>query len=229
MYLSSDLYPLHTRKPVRLSAGLLFLWAAMFGFYIVAPALVDRLLWHLSDTAFSWTGALLLPVAWGSSSQISVLGLVLSSLVFWFFGDDLEFRMGRRRFVVFLLTSAAVGLLVSWAWSRAFSGHVASLAPNLAWAAAYAACRLHRDKMIVWKNYGLGKIGVLFYFLLGGLVLQVLLTWASEEPLDQALGFVATVLVAAFFLEPRWPLRLRAWWVLRRNRFGKRKNRWGYN
>jgi len=229
MFLSSDLYPLHTRRPARLSALVLLGWAGMFVFYIVAPALVDRLLWHLSDKGFSWTGALLLPVVWGPSSQISVLGLALGSLVFWFFGDDLEFRLGRRRFIAYLLFSAFAGLLVSWAWSRAFSGHVASIAPNLAWAAAYAACRLHRGKMLVWKNYGLGKVGILFYFLLGGLALQVLLTWASGEPLDQALGFVATVLVAAFFLEPRWPMRLRAWWILRRNRYGKRGGRWGFN
>ncbi len=229
MFLSSDHYPLHTRKPARLSALVLMAWAGMFVLYIVAPTLVDRWLWHLSETAFSWTGALLLPVAWGPSSNINVLGLVLGSLVFWFFGDDLEFRLGRRRFILFLLTSSAAGFLVSWAWSRAFSGHVASLAPNLAWALALAACRLHRNKLVVWKNYGLGKVAVLFYLLLGGLAVQVLLTWVSDEPMDQSLGFVATVVTAAFFLEPRWPARLRAWWILRRNRFGKRGGRWGYN
>lgn len=229
MYLSSDLYQLHRRRPAGLSTVLLAGWAAMLVFYIVAPGVADRLLWDLSREAFSWTGALLLPVAWGSSSHIAVPGLAMAALMFWFFGVDLEFRLGRRRFVSYLLVTSLAGFAVAWLWSRAFPGSVATIAPNLAWAAAYATCRLHRDKVLAWKNYGLGQIAILQWFLLGGLVVRVLLSWAGDEPLDQALGTVATVLVAAFFLDPRWPLRVRAWWILRRGRFGKKKNRWGYN
>jgi len=229
MYLSSDLYQLHRRRPTGIAIALLAGWAAMFALYVVSPAVADRLLWDLSREAFSWTGALLLPVAWGPSSNISVLGLALGALVFWFFGSDLEFRLGRRRFGLYLLTASLAGFAVAWLWTRAFAGGVATFAPNLAWAAAWAAVRLHRDKTLAWKNYGLGRIAILQWVMLGALAVRLLLAWVGDEALDQALGAVATVLVASFFLEPRWPLRLRAWWILRRNRFGRKRNRWGYN
>lgn len=229
MYLSSELYQLHRRRPTGLSAWLLVGWAAMLGLYIVAPRVADRWLWDLSRDAFSWTGALLLPVAWGPSSRIAVPGLAMATVVFWFFGSDLEFRLGRRRFVTVLLVAALAGFAVAWLWSRAFAGGIATIAPNLAWAAAWAVCSLHRDKVLAWKNYGMGRLAILRWFLLGGLAVRLLLARVGDEPLDQALGTLATVLVAAFFLDPRWPLRLRAWWVLRRNRFGRKKNRWGYN
>jgi hypothetical protein len=195
---------------------------------ILAPSVVDRLLWFPPIEFFSLTGFVLLPAVWGSSAAVQIVGLLASSALFWFFGDDVEVRMGTRRFLTYLGFTAAAGFLASFVWARLFSGHAASMAPFMAWALAFASCRPHARQILVWKRYALGSFIVLFYILLGSLALNLLLSAAGEEPMDQAVGALVAVTAAAFWFEPQWPRRLRAWWRLRRGRFGKRNGMWGY-
>ncbi len=228
MYLSTDLFELHTKKPRGLARWLLIGWAVMLALVLLAPNTMDKLLWNPGEW-FSVTGLFLLPFVWGNSVHIQTLGALLAGITMWFFGSDLEFRLGRRRFLAYLSVASMAGFAGSWGWARLFQGQVPSLAPYMALSVAYGACRLHRKKVLVWRQYGLGKVSVLFLLLLGGVALNLLLTAFSAEPLDQAIGSLCTLLTASFFLEPRWPKGLRAWWILRKNRFGKHKGRWGYN
>lgn len=229
MLYANDIYMLHGRAPRGFSRFLLMSWAAMLVLLILAPALVDRLLWFPFAEFFSLTGFFLLPAVWGPSAAVQITGLLLASALFWFFGDDVQTRLGTRRFIAYLGITAAAGLFASIFWARLFSfGHAASVAPYLAWALAFAVCRLHAHRVLVWKRYALGRFSTLFYILLGALALNLLLFAAGNEPADQAIGALFAVAAAAFWFDPRWPRRLRAWWMLRRGRFGKHRGLWGY-
>lgn len=225
----SNIFFLPTSKPRGVSRVVLIAWGAMLILLILAPGLVDRLLWFPSHELFSITGLLLLPAVWGHSAAVSMVGLLASSALFWFFGDDVERRMGRRLFLKYLALTSGAGFAASYLWARIFAGHPATAAPFMAWALAFAACRLHAGQMLAWRNYGLGHFGMLTVFLLGAAALFLLLSAAGDEPMDQAVGALATLATAAFWFDPHWVGRLRAHWKLRRGRFGKRNGFWGYN
>ncbi len=222
-----SIFQLQGRRPRGTSRFLLAGWAAMFVLLILAPSLVDRLVWFPSRESFSVTGVLLLPVVWGTSAAVQIVGLLLAFALFWFFGDDVEFRLGRRRFLVYLGITAAAGFFVSYAWARLFSGHAASIAPYLSWALAFASCRLHAGQQLAWRRYALGSFSMLTWILLGALALGILLDTAGPEPLDQSMGALATVGAGAFWFDPRWLRRLWVRWKKHRG-FGKRNGMWGY-
>lgn len=228
MMYAHDIHFLHGGAPRGMARWLLGSWFLMLLLLILAPSLVDRLVWFPSVQWFSLTGFLLLPAVWGFSAAVQIVGLFVSSALFWFFGDDVESRMGTRRFLMYLGVTATSGFLVAFLWARFFAGHVATVAPYLAWSLAFAACRLHTRQILVWKRYALGSFWVLFYFLLISLALNLLVTLASEEPMDQAMGALATVTTSAYWFDHQWPRRVYAWWKLRRRHFGKRNGTWGY-
>jgi hypothetical protein len=212
-------FRLSKKKPQGFIFYLLVFWAVMIGMLIVFPKIVDKIIWFPSLKIFNPLGILTSPASWGSSKNINIGGFLLSAFTLYFFGDEVKLKMGKIKFYIYLFYTVSAGFFVFLFISFFTFTGVATFAPNIAIAVAYAMYRVHFTKHLVYKSYLVGKLSYIPWFLYISITLFLIINLVKGQVWAHHMSYLITLIGANIFFDKGIPKKLLMW---------HKKKRWSH-
>ncbi|MGM0596474.1 MAG: hypothetical protein ACQES9_05480 [Myxococcota bacterium] len=182
---------------------------------------LDKLAWFPSFQGFSVLKLLASPFSWGHSKDYNMLGLLVALLFMWFLAPKVNRRLSIRRLLTYFAVTILPALGLEFLLSYFFYTGQLSLAVNILLVYAFALYRLNRSKIIIFKQYMLGKVKYIPWLLYGFTGLGFVLSLFDRDM--STAGYISSglsLLLANIFFDPRLPAK----W-LRRFKFWRRKRK----